>query len=172
MTDNKYASNLIGAFATMVSTKVETQILDLGGRSLNHEAALVAIHNHPNETIDVLSKVLGLTHSGVVRLINMLEKEDFVVRHKSTKDARAVVLQITDKGTYRVKEILLSREKVTSKVLASFDDAQKQALVELLETAMGDLAGEQMNARRICRLCNEGVCRKRGCPVEMNITTR
>ena len=74
MKNEKYISNLIGTFATSVSNDIEKQIAELGGRSLSHEAALVTIYNHPNETIDVLSKVLGLTHSGAVRLINTLEK--------------------------------------------------------------------------------------------------
>lgn len=37
MKDEKYISNLIGAFATFVSTAVESKVLTLGGRSLSHE---------------------------------------------------------------------------------------------------------------------------------------
>ena len=89
---------------------LKKQIAELGGRSLSHESALFTIYNHPNETIDVLSKVLGLTHSGAVRLINTLEKEELVERRKSVKDARYVVLYVTDKGSQRVKRVLNSRE--------------------------------------------------------------
>ncbi|MDN3488345.1 MULTISPECIES: MarR family transcriptional regulator [unclassified Pseudoalteromonas] len=89
---------------------LKKQIAELGGRSLSHESALFTIYNHPNETIDVLSKVLGLTHSGAVRLINTLEKEELVERRKSVKDARSVVLYVTDKGSQRVKRVLNSRE--------------------------------------------------------------
>ena len=39
--------DLPGAFATTISTRGEQQIVDLGGRSLNHESALVVICNHP-----------------------------------------------------------------------------------------------------------------------------
>ena len=78
MKNDKYISNLIGAFATSVAGDIEQKISDLGGRSLSHESALVVIFNHPNETINVLSKVLGLTHSGSVRLINTLEGEGLV----------------------------------------------------------------------------------------------
>ncbi len=169
MKDEKYISNLIGAFATSVSTAIESQISELGGRSLSHEAALVAIHNHPNETIDVLSKVLGLTHSGAVRLINTLEQEGLIARKKSVQDARSVVLCTTQEGSERVAEILSSREAAIVKVLDHFSEEQKQSFTKLLEVAMGNLTDKQSEARRICRLCNEGVCRKLGCPVEGSI---
>ncbi|WP_153811007.1 MarR family winged helix-turn-helix transcriptional regulator [Paraglaciecola arctica] len=149
--------------------KDEKQISELGGRSQSHEAALVAINNHPNETIDVLSKVLGLSHSGAVRLINTLEKENLVMRHKSARDARAIVLCTTNAGSERVQKILDSRERVTAQMLKSFDDRQKQDFLRLLKVAMSNLTQEQIEARRICRLCNEGVCRKSGCPVENSV---
>jgi DNA-binding MarR family transcriptional regulator len=169
MKNGKYRSNLTGAFATYVSTAIETSLSELGGRSLNHEAALVAIYNHPKETIDTLSKVLFLTHSGTVRLVNTLEAQGLVTRIKSTEDARAIVLQATPEGNERVEKILSSREKAIGKVFDHFDSKQRQEFTDLLRIAMQGLTKEKLEARRICRLCNEGVCRKAGCPVEQNI---
>lgn len=169
MNDDKYLSNLIGAFATSVSTSIENQVFELKGRSLNHEVALVAISNHPNETIDVLSKVLGLTHSGTVRLINTLEQEGLVARHKSLQDARSVVLNTTLQGNDRVEQILTHRHNALAKVTEHFSHDQKQQFTKLLEVAMGHLTDKKVEARRICRLCDEGVCRKQGCPIEKSI---
>ena len=170
MKDKIYISNLVGAFATMASNEIEKEISDLGGRSLSHETALVVIHNHPNETIDILSRVLSLTHSGAVRLINTLESEGFVQRHKSAKDARSVVLSVTSAGRARVQSILNSREKITLKLLESFDEIQQQNFLNLLEIAMGNLTSEKIKALQICKLCNEGACRKQGCPVEKSVS--
>ncbi|WP_215607638.1 MarR family winged helix-turn-helix transcriptional regulator [Leptothoe spongobia] len=119
MSNNDYLANLLGAFATTVSTRIEDEIAELGGRNLNHEAALVAICNHPNDSIDVLSKVLGISHSGAVRLINTLEKEELVERHRSEDDARAVVLRVTAKGQKRADNVLHAREQITSQMLNS-----------------------------------------------------
>ena len=66
MKNEKYISNLIGTFATSVSNDIEKQIAELGGRSLSHEAALVTIYNHPNETIDVLSKTIELLNKTII----------------------------------------------------------------------------------------------------------
>lgn len=169
MKDEKYISNLIGVFATTVSTAIASKVSTLGGRSLNHEAALVAIHNHPDETIDVLSKVLALTHSGAVRLINALEQEGLVARHKSTQDSRAIVLRVTQHGSERVKDILQKRAIATLKVIEHLSDDQKQNFAKLLEMVMENLTDKKIEARRVCRLCDEGVCRKLGCPVEKSI---
>lgn len=171
MKSEKYISNLMGAFATSVSTAIEDRVAMLGGRSFSHDTALVAIDNHPNETIDILSKVLGLTHSGAVRLINTLEQEGLVYKYRSIQDARAAVLSTTQVGKERVKKILSTREEVIATVFQHFDSEQKQSLVGLLEVAMGNLAYTEVEARRICRLCDEGVCRDLGCPVEAAVTS-
>ncbi len=170
MTNNDYLANLLGAFATTVSTRIEHEVASLGGRSLNHEAALVAICNHPDDTIDTLSKVLGLTHSGAVRLINTLEKENLVERHRNEGDARSVVLRVTAKGRRRANKVLQAREQVTSQILTFLTSEQQKALTSTLEAALGGLTDGQEGARRICRLCNESVCRTQGCPVEIAIT--
>ena len=169
MKDEKYLSNLVGAFATSVASGIEQRISELGARSLSAEVALVAIYNHPDETIDVLSKVLAITHSGVVRLINTLELEGLVERLKSIRDGRAVVLRVTQSGRERVKVILKARESATTKFLDNFDSEQKKNLLVLLEIAMGKVTDDQLQARRVCRLCNEGVCRQQGCPVELAV---
>ena len=170
MNESDYLANLLGAFSTAVSTQIAQRVADLGGHSLSHESALVAIRNHPDDTIDVLSRVLGLTHSGAVRLINTLEEEALVERHQSKEDARAVVLRVTRKGRRRVDQILKARAQITAQILANFTDEQQQALTQLLEVALGGLTGGQEEARRICRLCNEQICRSQGCPVEMAIS--
>ncbi|BCL72139.1 MarR family transcriptional regulator [Vibrio nigripulchritudo] len=172
MNEKDYISNLFGAFATTIATRIEEEVLELGGRSLTHESALVAIQNHPNDTIDVLRKVLGITHSGAVRLINTLEKEGLVERYRSEVDARAVVLRVTDKGSKRAEQVLKARERVTDQVFAHLNSQQQDAIVSALEVSLSALTNDQESARRICRLCNEQVCRAKGCPVELKVLSQ
>ena len=172
MTDNNYLKNLLGAFTTTIASNIEMEVAELDGRSLSHEAALVAINNHPNDGIEMLSKVLGLTHSGSVRLVNNLVHDGFVDRHRSKIDARAVVLCVTDAGRARANKILLAREKITSSVLDVLGENEKETIVPILETILSAMTGNVVEARRICRFCDEGVCRKAGCPVEIATTTK
>lgn len=166
MRTETYISNLLGTFATNIVTRVEQEIADLGGRSITHESALVTIRNHPGESIDVLSKALGLTHSGAVRLINSLETEAFVERHRSIDDKRSVEINLTPKGQKRAIKVLEARERVTNTTLKMLSQDQQAALVPVLEAALAGLTNNQESARRICRLCDESVCRSQGCPVE------
>lgn len=166
MIDDDYLKNLLGAFATTIASNIEREVADLDGRSLSHEAALVAINNHPNDGIEMLSKVLGLTHSGSVRLVNNLVHDGFVERHRSQVDARAVVLSVTEEGQSRANKILLAREKITSKMLSTLSQQQKETITPILGHLLSAMTDNAVAARRICRFCDEGVCRKIGCPVE------
>ncbi|MGF1900182.1 MarR family winged helix-turn-helix transcriptional regulator [Aliivibrio sifiae] len=166
MIDDNYLKNLLGAFATTIASNIEMEVADLDGRSLSHEAALVAINNHPNDGIEMLSKVLGLTHSGSVRLVNNLVHDGLVERHRSKIDARAVVLCVTNLGRDRANKILLAREKITSGVLDKLGEREKETIVPILESILSTMTDSVIKARRICRFCDEGACRKKGCPVE------
>lgn len=163
---NDYLENIVGAFATALMSNIENEVSNLGGRSLSHESALVAIYNHPGEGIDKLSKVLNLTHSGAVRLVGTLTSEGLLIRRQNPNDARAVVLCVTSKGHERAEKILKARSNTISRALTSFSDQQKEALLPIMELALSSITENKTEARRICRLCNEGVCRARGCPVE------
>lgn len=166
MIKNDYLENIVGAFATALMSNIESEVSNLGGRSLSHESALVAIYNHPNEGIDKLSKVLNLTHSGAVRLVGTLTGEGLLVRRKSPNDARAAVLCVTEKGQERAESILKTRSNTISRALTSFSDQQKKEFLPIIELALSSITQNETEARRICRLCNEGVCRSIGCPVE------
>lgn len=170
MNHDNYLKNLLGTFATTVASSIETEVAELGGRSLSHEAALVAIHNHPGDGIEMLSKVLGITHSGAVRLVNTLEEEGLVERQRSEEDARAVILRVTAKGGNRANKVLDARERVTSQILSSLNTRQRKAMVPALESVLTAMTQDVVGARRICRFCDEGVCRAVGCPVENAVT--
>ncbi|SGZ15111.1 hypothetical protein [Moritella viscosa] len=81
------------------------------------------------------------------------------------------MLSVTSAGSIRVQSIFNSREKVTLQFLKNFDEIQKQDFLNLLEIAMGNLTSEKIKALQICKLCNEGVCRKQGCPIEESVSS-
>lgn len=168
MEKTNYLTNLLGVFATSLTTRMDHQIADLGGRSLNHDSALVVIHNRPNESIDILSKVLHLTHSGAVRLVKTLENESWIERSRNMDDGRSVSLCLTKKGKKRVAEILDARARVIDDILETLDDGQRKSLEQILIKALGDVTDNRQEARRLCRYCDEKVCHSRGCPIDQS----
>lgn len=164
MTTN--AANLLGALATAISTRIDAQASAAGGRSSTASAGLVAILNHPDESIDRLRRALALTHSGTVRLINGLVEESLVERRQSESDGRSVVLRLTKAGKQRANRILRARAEVTEATLDGLSERELASLTPILESALRRLTTDADSARRICRLCDERVCRPEGCPVE------
>ena len=167
--DNTYVKNLLGAFATTVSDAIEQKIDAFGARNISHEIALITVYNHPDESIDVLRRVLNLSPSGAVKLVNVLEKEGLMIRCKDKIDARITGLQITEKGKKRVVKILSARDSILSNVVRSLTKDQIKVLLPIIELMMRSMTTDQSSARRICKMCNEDVCRNRGCPVENSI---
>ena len=99
-------ANRLGALALAVADAIERAAGNLPGGA-NAGAALVAICNHPNENIRVLQGALGLTHSGVVRLLDGLEGAGFVERRRGVaEDGRAAAVIPTKKGRRRAQDIL------------------------------------------------------------------
>lgn len=166
MNTELYLNNLLGAFATTLATAIDENVGELGLKSRSAATAIVTIYNHPDESIDVLRRILNVTHSGAVRLINSLEIEGFVERKPSALDRRSVVLRLTGNGESFAKAVLSARENVTSQIVDNLSPEQKETLLPVVETMLQTLTSDQSSARRNCRLCNEGVCRPRGCPVE------
>lgn len=166
MENEAFVNNNLSALSLALSLKIDNAIAQTGLRSNNAAAALVSIMNHPGDSIDTLRRALDLTHSGAVRLIDYLVADRLIVRKANPLDARSVVLQVTSRGAKCAKDILNVRATVSSEVLSCLTDEQQTALSPILETMLGALTRDQESARRICKLCNEEVCRPQGCPVE------
>ena len=90
-----HTGNLLGAMALAVSDRMAEALADRSGRSESAAATLSALDQLLGEpSIDQLSRVLGLSQSGTVRLVDRLE-QDGLVRRGSGEDGRttmAVVL--------------------------------------------------------------------------------
>lgn len=86
-------------------------------------------------------------------------------------DGRSVVLQLTREGQARANRVLQARASVTNKVFDALSTEQQDALAPIMEAVLEALTQSKDGARRICRLCDEQVCRPQGCPVEIVATS-
>lgn len=166
MKKNTYLNNVLASAATTIASRVTQHVGNVGLRSYNAGAALVTIKNHPDDSIDVLRRTLELTHSGAVRLIDSLVADKLVQRRPNQNDGRSVVLRVTPLGDQRAQDILSARSSVIDEVLSCLTDEQKQTLIPILEAILVSQTHDYESARRNCKLCDEGVCRPQGCPVE------
>lgn len=86
--------------------------------------------------IDLAEKI-GLTASGVTRLLNPLEKIGLVSRESNERDARVSYVVITPNGKKIFEEAKLSAENITKKILTS----KKSKSLRMVNELLFDLGG-------------------------------
>src|SRR3569623_1664930 len=91
-------ANLLGALSLAVMDRIEQGARDVVGRGGETPAALVVIGYGQGMTNDQLRRILGLSHSGTVRLVDRLVSDQLVER-RPAKDGREVALFLTATGT-------------------------------------------------------------------------
>jgi DNA-binding MarR family transcriptional regulator len=157
------AANLLGAHALVVSDRMR----DAAGMELSSAAVLTALETFGGgSSIDALRRVLGLSHSGGVRIVKRLEAQALVVRERDPSDARAVRLQLSPAGRRAARRLLAARQAALTPLLDTLDEREAATLERLLERLLAGVTETREDARRICRLCDPDVCgHPARCPV-------
>jgi hypothetical protein len=82
-------ANLLGALSLAVMDRIEQGAREVVGRGGETPAALVVIGYGQGMTNDTLRRILGLSHSGTVRLVDRLVSDQLVERRPG-KDGREI----------------------------------------------------------------------------------
>jgi len=161
-------SNLVGAWALAVADRIQAAANTAAGRGGQAPAALVALHEFAGGgTIEDLRRVLGLTHSAAVRLVDGLVADGHVTRGPGTADARSVAVILTAAGRAAARQILRARAEAVASTLDGLSQAQRRSLTTMAEHLTGDLAELRLEERRqgrpptrgwLCRLCDFEAC--------------
>lgn len=169
-------ANLFAVLALGVSDRVRSAEEMAASHGSAAPAALVALHEFlGGASIDQLRKVLGLTSSGAVRLIDKLGAEGLVERGPG-RDGRTVAVTLTSRGHAAARRVLTARHAAAENVLAKLTTDERETLTPLLERLLRELTaarlGDRAAARNrlggwLCRLCDFSACgRDEGaCPV-------
>jgi MarR family transcriptional regulator, negative regulator of the multidrug operon emrRAB len=148
-------ANLLGAHALVVADRMRLA----AGMELSSAAVLSALETFADgASIDQLRRVLGLSHSGGVRIVNRLEGQGLVARERDPADGRAVRLHLTPEGDRAARRVLAARRAALAELLEPLDARQTADLERLLERLLAAATGEREAANRICRLCEPNVC--------------
>jgi DNA-binding MarR family transcriptional regulator len=159
-------ANLLGAFVLAIADRQADAVVRAAGDA-SSAAALNALHDFLEEpSVDLLRQVLGLTHSGTVRLLDRLEAQALVTRGPGP-DARTAAVRLTRKGTAAARQVAAARAAVLEEALAPLDRRQRTAIGQALGELLTHLVREPGATRWTCRLCDTTACgRPEGqCPV-------
>jgi DNA-binding MarR family transcriptional regulator len=122
-----------------------------------------------------LADVLGLTHSGAVRLVTQLERDGLAERHQGA-DRRRVEVQLTVKGHRTAHAARAARDDVIAGATSGLTIDERQTLEALLDKLVCARVASRVERRRggqsgawWCRTCDFVACgRPEGrCPTQM-----
>jgi DNA-binding MarR family transcriptional regulator len=168
------AANLLGALSLVIADRMTDEIAEAGGRPESGAVALSALlHFLDRPTVDLLRRVLGLTSSGTVRLIDRMVESGYVERGPGA-DGRSTSVSLTGAGRAAAERVAAARTGVLLDALEGLSPAERQTLRELMSKMLAGLIRGPGAVRWICRLCDTGVCRgaEGGCPVGNAVSTR
>ena len=133
MTELDRAGNLLGALSLSVADRTAEAVGDAAGQSETASIALSALDQFLGEpSLDRMRRVLGLTPSGAVRLVDRLEEAGYVRRRPSAQDGRSVSVHLTASGRRAARRVARARGEVLNGALASLSEGERERFEELL----------------------------------------
>jgi DNA-binding MarR family transcriptional regulator len=160
-------ANLLGALSLVVADRMSDAVAAAAGQSETTAVALsTLLHLTDRPSVDTLRRVLGLTSSGTVRLVDRLVEAGYVRRMAGT-DGRSTHIALTASGRRAAQRVSAARAAVLDGALAALSEAERRSLTALVSRMLVGLMRGPGATRWMCRLCDTQACgREAGhCPV-------
>ena len=180
----QHAANTLGALSLVIADRINAAVEPIAAFGPSAPAAVTALHEFlDGGSITQLSSVLGLSHSGTVRLVDRLGAAG-LVRRVAADDGRAVSLVLTSRGRRAAIRILGARQESLDAALAALSPSAVKELSATLDTMLTAVTLSRLEQRAaapdgtsppwLCRLCDFHACgRDTGkCPVRNAVATR
>jgi DNA-binding MarR family transcriptional regulator len=153
-----HTANLLGALALVVHDRFSEAMSDVLGESESAAAALSSLDNLVDRpTIDLLRRVLGLTSSGTVRLVDRLEDEGYLERVAGA-DRRATAVRLTRAGRRAARGVAAARGDVLGGALSTLSADERSQFDALLSRLLVGMMRGPGAERFMCRLCDTRAC--------------
>jgi DNA-binding MarR family transcriptional regulator len=156
--ESEHTANLLGALSLVLHDRLMEAISEAIGQSESAAAALFSMDNFVDQpSVGLLHRVLGLTPSGAVRLVDRLEAEGYLER-RGGADGRSTRVHLTRTGRRTARRGAAARAQVLDLALCALSAEERQVLDGLLSRLLvGMMRGP--DARRFtCRLCDARAC--------------
>lgn len=157
MRPRRRTDNLLGALALSVTDRM-TAVATAAGQSLSAATALSAMAGFLDGTsIDRLSDVLGLSHSGTVRLVDRLVLDGLVERLAGA-DGRSRSVELTASGRELADQLTADRARVLYGLTSALDAQERGQLQRLAAKMLTGVVVTKDGGAWICRLCDVDAC--------------
>jgi DNA-binding MarR family transcriptional regulator len=163
----RHTGNVLGALSLVVADRTFDAISALGSLSPSDAIALSALQQFLDRpSIDRLAQVLGLSHSGAVRLVDRLAAAK-LVRRASALDRRESAIVLTAAGRRAADRVVKARSDTLASATARLSVEDREALDRVAGQILAGMVRGPGATRWMCRFCDLVACgRARGqCPV-------
>ncbi len=160
-------ANLLATAAIGLTDQISAQTADMAQLDGKAPDALVAMLDFsPRGSVHRLSQIVGLTHSGAVRLVDRLVDAGFVQRAPGP-DGRSVAVSLTREGRRLARRVRERRLAESARVLDGLADRQRDELLAACELIVASLTRRRLDQRSagdappggaLCRLCDFSAC--------------
>ncbi len=167
--------NLLVSLSLNLAEETVAVLEDQSGMTGTAALALLALEEFLGDAhVGRLADVLGLTHSGAVRVVTQLEGAGLAVRRPG-KDRRRVEVRLTRRGRRRAAASRAARDAVISQTTSGLSAEELATLEHLLDQLVATRVAARMERRRAgevgawwCRACDFAACgRPEGrCPAQ------
>jgi DNA-binding MarR family transcriptional regulator len=153
-------ANVLGALSLVIADRMSAAVA--ADQSHTAAAALSALDQFLDGcSVDRLRRVLGLTPSGTVRLVDRLEAAGHV-RRGAGGDARTRSLTLTAAGNRAARRVADARGAVLDDALSTLTPEERRTFERLagkvLEGVVRAKLAEAQDTPWICRLCDPHAC--------------
>ena len=169
--------NLLAALSLNLGEESQAALESASGLSGSAALALLALEEFLGDShVGHVAEVLGLTHSGAVRLVTQLETAGLAQRRAGT-DRRRVEVRLTPRGRRTAAAARAARDAVVAETTRGLDAGEaadlERLLTKLVEARVGArlerLLAEADSRAWWCRTCDFAACgRAEGrCPAQV-----
>jgi DNA-binding MarR family transcriptional regulator len=156
--------NVLGALSLVVADQMADAVSAAADQSLTAAAALSALEHFADGcSVDRLRRVLGLTSSGTVRLVDRLVAAGDV-RRREGPDGRTTSIELTAAGRRAARRVTAARGGVLGEALGDLSPAERAELERLAARVLENVVRRKLareageSTRWICRLCDMHAC--------------
>jgi MarR family transcriptional repressor of emrRAB len=164
-------ANLLAALAGDITERAGATLLRHPNQTDSFAAALNVIGFWDGITNAELARVLKLSHTATVRLVDKLEGRG-LVESRSGPDKRATHFHLTDAGKAEVGPLLVERCVAVDGYLDVLSESEQTQLNGLLEKLMRPLAVDGFTVSHFCRLCDDKICPGTDCPMHKELLAK
>lgn len=110
----------------------------MGGGKASQSRVLHILDHHEGITQSQLQETMGIRQSSMSELVQKLEEQDLIVRERSDRDRRQILISLTDAGREELRANDEKRSLQAQQLLNSLSEGEQEQLSMLLGKLLSD----------------------------------